>query len=130
MSGSRALMLAGLSGLALALSACGAVTVKPKGAFASRGVVDDPRTAGADRIGCLRADKFAVQLVGNTDVVINGNVRVHFDATIGASQWDQIRNTPGSQGAEVIGAALVYPGNAPDSELGPIEACMALGVKG
>jgi hypothetical protein len=92
--------------------------------------VDDPRTARADRIGCLRADKFAVQVVGDTDLVINGNVRVHFDSTIGASQWDQIRNAPGVQGAEVIGAALVYPGGASDAELGPIEACMAQGVKG
>lgn len=123
-------MLAAIAGLSLALSACGAVAVKPKGGFASRGVVDDPRTARANRIDCLRSDKFAVQLVGNTDVVINGNVRVHFDATIGASQWDQIRNTPGVQGAEVIGAALVYPGSAPDSELASIEACMAQGVKG
>lgn len=124
------LLLAGVAALSLALSACGAVAVKPKTGFSSRGVVDDPRTARADRIACLRANRFAVQVVGNTDLVINGNVRVHFDATIGASQWDQIRDQAGVQGAEVIGAALVYPGDASDTELGPIEACMAEGVKG
>jgi len=33
-------------------------------------------------------------------------------------------------GAEAIGSALLYPGTAPDSDLQPIEDCLAHGVKG
>jgi hypothetical protein len=34
------------------------------------------------------------------------------------------------QGAEVIGSALVYPHQTPDSVLSSIEACLAQGVQG
>ena len=51
-----------------------------------------------------------------------------FTPTPGAAQDQQISgHTPG---AEVIGSALLYPGTAPDSELQPIEDCLAQGVKG
>jgi hypothetical protein len=128
MSATRAILLAGLSAMSLGISACGTIDVKPKAPAASRGVVDDPRTARGDRVACLKGDRFSVQEVGNTDLLINGSVRVHFDATPGASEWDQIRNA--EQGAEAIGGALLYPGNAPDGQLGQIEACIAQGVKG
>jgi hypothetical protein len=105
--------------------------VKPSasasGAPVSRGRVDDPRTMRPDHVACLRADGLPVQTIGATDLAI-GNVRVHFDPTPGGAQDDQMRNR--EQSAEVIGSALLYPGNAPDSELGKIEACLAEGVKG
>ena len=126
MSATRALMIAALAGLALALSACGAINVKPR--TASRGVVDDQRSINGDHVACLRADKLPVQVVGNTDLLIGGQVRVHFDPSPGGAIYDQIRDA--AQGEEVIGSALLYPGDASDSELSAIEACMAIGVKG
>jgi hypothetical protein len=128
MSATRVLLLAGLSALSLGVSACGTIDVKPKNPSASRGVVDDPRTARGDRIGCLKAAGFNVQRRGNTDLLIDGSVTVHFDPTPGSAEDDQIRDR--EQAAEVIGSALLYPGNAPDGELGQIEACVAQGVKG
>ena len=121
-------MIAAMSALALALSACGAINIKPKAASASRGQVDDQRTMGGDHVACLQANKLPVHLIGNTDMLIAGQVRVHFDPSPGAAIYDQIRDA--AQGAEVIGSALVYPGNASDSEMNQIEACMAIGVKG
>jgi hypothetical protein len=51
-----------------------------------------------------------------------------FASTPGAAQADQIIGS--AQGAEVIGSALVYPNQAPDSLLNGIEACLAQGVQG
>ncbi|HLJ01786.1 MAG TPA: hypothetical protein VKT31_00020 [Solirubrobacteraceae bacterium] len=128
MSATRAVMIVALTAVALALSACGAINVKPRNPTASRGVVDDQRTILGDHVACLQADKIPVQLVGNTDMLIAGQVRVHFDPSPGAAIYDQIQDH--AQGAEVIGSALLYPGDAPDSELNAIEACMAVGIKG
>jgi hypothetical protein len=128
MSATRVVMIAALAGLALAVSACGSINVKPRNPTASRGVVDDQRTILGNHVACLHAEKISVQLVGNTDMLIGGGVRVHFDPSPGAAIYDQIRDS--AQGAEVIGSALLYPGAAPDSELNAIEACMAVGVKG
>jgi hypothetical protein len=118
---------------ALALCACGTVDVKPTGTTtggvpASRGRIDSPATTKTNHVECIRADKLSVQEIGTTDLLINGSIRVHFDPTPGAAQSDQIRDR--EQAAEVIGSALLYPGNAPDSELGPIETCLARGVSG
>lgn len=121
-------MIVALAGLTLALSACGSINVKPRNPSASRGVVDDQRTTLGNHVACLRADRIPVQLVGSTDMLIGGGVRVHFDPSPGAAIYDQIQDN--AQGAEVIGSALVYPGGAPDGELSAIEACMAVGVKG
>ena len=128
MSATRAVIIAALGALSLGVSACGTIDVKPKVASASRGVVEDPRTARSDRIACLRGDRLTVQLIGTTDLVVNGSVRIHFDPSLGASEYDQMSNR--EQGAEVIGGALLYPGDAPDGELTQIETCIAQGVKG
>jgi hypothetical protein len=53
---------------------------------------------------------------------------VTFLATPGAAQYAQISGS--AQGAEVIGAALLYPNQAPDSELSLIENCLSSGVQG
>ena len=113
---------------ALAASACGAA-VKP--ATGSRGSIDDPRTAKANRIQCLTDKHFAVQEVGLNELLIGpqpAGPRVLFDATEGAAQGVQIHGQ--QPGAEVIGAALLFPDQASDKELGAIENCLAKGVKG
>lgn len=116
----------------LALSACGTINIKPSagassGASASRGRVDDPRAMNPDHVACLRAAGLPVQLVGATDLTVAG-LHVHFDPTPGSAEDDQLRNR--EQSAEVIGSALLYPGNATDAELSKIEGCLAAGVKG
>jgi hypothetical protein len=109
---------------ALALSACAVTANKPAG----RGRVADPRTQ-AGRLDCLRAHHLPVTEVGATGLQIGqppAGPTIRFTPSSGAAQADQIEGL--SQGAEVIGSALVYPNQAADSELGVIENCVAQGV--
>jgi hypothetical protein len=50
-----------------------------------------------------------------------------FAPTAGMAEGRQIEGK--AQGAEVIGAALLYPNNAPGAELTVIENCLGQGVK-
>jgi hypothetical protein len=125
------------SGLAaLALSACGSITVKPTSASgipASRGRIDDPRTTKNNHVACLRKAGLSVANIGagNLQVGAPGSgPMVLFTPTPGAAQADQIQGYRWAQGAEVIGSALVYPNQASDSELGKVEACVGTGVSG
>jgi hypothetical protein len=116
--------------IALAATACGSA-VKP--ATGSRGKIDDPRTARANRIECLTGQHLPVQKVGLNELLIGpqpAGPRVVFEATEGASQGVQISGLRQQQGAEVIGAALLFPDQASDKELGTIETCLSKGVKG
>ena len=109
--------------IALAASACGSA-VKP--ATGSRGKIDY-------RIQCLMAKHIPVQKVGLNELLLGpqpASPHVVFDATEGASQGVQISGLREQQGAEVIGAALLFPAQASDKELGTIETCLATGVKG
>jgi hypothetical protein len=119
---------------AVTLSACG-TTAKPVAGSASldrtkpagRGVVDDLRTS---HLRCLRAH-FTVTKRGTSDLLIGTGteqVTASFAPTPGAAQEEQISGHV--QGAEVIGSALLYPGNAPDGRLKTIEGCLAEGVSG
>jgi hypothetical protein len=70
-----------------------------------------------------------VSEVGATDLQIGQlptGPTVRFTPSPGAAQAAQLEGQ--GQGAEVIGSALVYPNQAPDSELGVIENCVAQGV--
>jgi hypothetical protein len=121
---------AGVCLIALAASACGSSV---KSATGSRGKIDDPRTAKANRIECLTDKHLPVQKVGLNELVIGAQPagpRVVFAPTEGSAQGDQISGQLQYQGAEVIGGALLYPNQAPDKELGTIETCLAQGVKG
>jgi fermentation-respiration switch protein FrsA (DUF1100 family) len=110
---------------ALALSACSVTADKAGG----RGSVADPRTQ-AGRLACLRAHHLPVSEVGTTGLQVGAppaGATIRFTPTPGAAQADQIAGQ--TQGAEVIGSALLYPNGASDSELGVIENCIAHGVK-
>jgi hypothetical protein len=130
--------LASVSALAVAaLAGCGAVAVKPAGngrsgssggSRASVGAAAAPVSPAAAHTGCLRADHLQVRQLGISDLLIDPSVRVHFAPTPGGALADQIEGR--AQGAEVIGAALLYPGAAPDAELTVIENCLASGVSG
>jgi hypothetical protein len=109
---------------ALALSAC-SVTANTSG---GRGRIADPRTQ-AGRLDCLRAHHLPVGEVGATGLQIGplpAGATIDFSPSTGSAQAAQLEGQ--AQGAEVIGSALVYPNQAPDSELKVIENCVAQGV--
>jgi hypothetical protein len=121
--------------LAIALSACGSIAVKPvasrNGQPASRGVYDDPRTKTPHHLQCLRAAHLPAQPFGLTGIQVGASPTgptIYFASTPGQAQGDQIAGQ--AQGAEVIGSALLYPNGAGDGELKTIENCLAKGVKG
>jgi hypothetical protein len=113
---------------ALAASACGSAV---KSATSSRGKIDNPATAKANRIQCLTDKHIPVQQVSLNELWLGpqpASPRVVFDATEGAAQGVQIHGQ--YPGAEVIGAALLFPDQAPGKELSVIENCLSKGVKG
>jgi len=122
--------------VALALSACGSIEVKPTsstGAPVSRGKVDDPRTTQNNHVMCLRQQHFRVAEIGPNKLQIGtwpAGPTVLFTPTAGAAQAYQIQGVRWAQGAEVIGSALLFPNQATDSELGKVETCIAEGVLG
>ena len=54
---------------------------------------------------------------------------VEFQPTAGAAEALQIQGVRSAQGAEVVGAALLYPHRAPSWELTDIENCLSVDVK-
>lgn len=124
---------------ALSLSACGAASKPEAGTPAamvkSHKGVEDPRTKHVD---CLRQDHIPVHLEQTTVAgqslpgfqvgTATGGPTVSFEPTPGDAQGVQIHGQ--AQGAEVIGAALVYPNQAPDGLLSKVESCVAQGVSG
>ena len=112
---------------ALALGACGQVAKPPHG----HGKVDDPRIDNPNRVACLRQQRLPVQTVGQSGIQIGslpGGPTIQFEPSPGAAQNLQIEGA--AQGAEVMGAALLYPRQASDAELTVIENCLAKGVTG
>lgn len=132
---SRAKWAAAAVLVALSLSACG-VASKPEAGSASaatksKSSYSDPRTK---HVKCLRAAgiHFRELMIGRYPSIQVGTrpngPTIEFAATPGAAQNDQIQGR--AQGAEVIGAALVYPNQAPNALMSKVEACMAEGVSG
>jgi hypothetical protein len=121
--------------VAVALAGCGAVQVQPttpagSATLASRGKVDSPITDMQDRLGCLEADHLTVHVLGPTKLQVGAapaGPTIVFTPTIGTAQAEQIDGN--TQGAEVIGTALLYPNQGSASELTSIEDCLAQGVQ-
>jgi hypothetical protein len=120
---------------AVSLSGCG-VASKPEAGSAqavttSKHQLADPRTK---HIRCLKADHIGYHLfmTGKEPSIQVGTKptgpTIVFAATPGAAQNVQI--TGQSQGAAVIGAALVYPNSASDALMDKVDICMARGVSG
>jgi hypothetical protein len=79
----------------------------------------------------MLAQNLPVTQVGNTGLRIGtapGSATVEYLPTPGAAQQAQISGQV--QGAEVIGAALLYPNQAPDAQLAQVEGCLSGGVQG
>ncbi len=124
---------------ALSLSACG-TTSKPEAGTPKaitkihRGL-DDPRKK---HISCLEQEHIPVRpeqvvvagqsLPGFQVGTVASGPTVSFEPTPGAAQSVQIQGQ--SQGAEVIGSALLYPRQASDKLLTQVENCVAQGVSG
>jgi hypothetical protein len=120
---------------AVSLSACG-VAAKPVAgsaeakATASKNITD-PATK---HLKCLAKHHVMTrQYMRDDRTVIQVKTRpagptIVFYPTPGAAQYEQIAGQ--SQGAEVIGAALVYDNQAPNKLLSTVENCVAEGVSG
>ncbi len=125
MSSLKTLLAGGLA--VVALGACG-TTVKPS---QGRGRIDNPRTGGPDYLKCIHDRGLSAVEVGATSIQVGqlpGGPMIRFLSTPGAATAAQIAGQ--TQGAEVIGAALLYPNRGSDSELQAIEGCLGQGVKG
>ena len=136
MSRGKLIVACGLT--ALAVSACG-MSAKPVAgtpgishAQGNHAQVSDPRTK---HVTCLKADGLPVHLFrasGARPAIQVGSPpsgpTVIFEPTQQAATGVQIVGQ--AQGAEVIGAALVYPNQASDSLLQKVESCMDIGVSG
>ncbi len=124
---------------ALSLSACGTTSKPeagtPKAIAKIQKGLDDPRKK---HITCLEQEHIAVRPVQFTVAGRSlpgfqvgsapSGPTVSFEPTAGAAQSVQIYGQ--SQGAEVIGSALLYPNQASDKLLSQVEDCVAQGVSG
>ncbi len=114
--------------MAVVLSACASTAKPPQG----HGKVDDPRTNNPNRLACLRQlGSPHSRRWGETGIQIGtlpSGPTIEFTPTPGIAQGRQIQGQ--AEGAEVIGAALLYPHQAGDSELTGIENCLAKDVTG
>jgi len=135
-AGTSARAAVALLGCAAALAGCGAVRVQPttpsgSKTLASRGRVDSPLTDMDNHLGCIRSAHLPVQVVSPIQLQVGAlpsGPTIVFTNTPGAAQSDQIEGQ--SQGAEVIGTALLYPHQGSDAELASLAACLQQGVSG
>ena len=85
----------------------------------------------SNHLKCIQQHHLPVQEVGATGLQIGSapsGPLVEFTSTPGIAQGDQIQGK--AQGAEAIGAALLYPNQGSDDELQTIENCLTKGVNG
>ena len=121
---------AAILGLAAALlCGCSSSAKPPQG----RGKIDDPRTNVVNHLKCMQSQRLPAQKVGQVGIQIGAlpsGPTVRVLPTPGAAQAAQIEGQAQYQGAEVLGAALLYPHGGTDNELNQIESCLASGVSG
>ena len=94
-----------------------------------RGRAANPRSAGPDYLACLLAAHLPARKQGLTSIQVGtlpSGPRIVFEPTAGIAEGEQIEGK--ALGAEVIGAALLYPNQAPGAELTTIENCLGQGV--
>ena len=121
--------------VAMSLSACG-VAAKPEAGSAGAAAISKKQAfnPAIKHFVCLRQEHIAAHLKTQGGLpTIQVRTRpsgptVEFLATPGAAQDQQIKGL--AQGAEVIGAALLYPNRASDALLKKVETCVANGVTG
>ncbi|HEY3945682.1 MAG TPA: hypothetical protein VGL78_10680 [Solirubrobacteraceae bacterium] len=118
--------MAAVCAAAVLVSGCAGLA-KPAG---GRGAAVDPRTGPPNYLACIRADRLAVSKRGSDSLQVGrlpSGPTIVFEPTAGIAEGQQIEGK--AQGAEVIGAALLYPNHASGGELTVIENCLGQGVK-
>lgn len=139
MSSAKLLAASGLT--ALLISACGTSAKPVAGSIPAskpdgRGKVDDPRIDNPNHVKCLKQDGFQVKkirLSGLPSLQIGNSPSgptVMYEPTAGAAEGAVMQGLSWAQSAEVIGSALVFPNQAPYSEMKKVETCIAEGVLG
>jgi hypothetical protein len=125
---SQAMRPLAVLGAVLGLCGCASTVKPPQG----RGSVDSSLTSPPNRVACLRAARLPVQEIGRSTLQIGAlpaGPTVKFEPSPGVAEGLQLEGIRSAQGAEVIGAALLYPHQAPDWQLAAIENCLSAGVK-
>jgi hypothetical protein len=115
---------AAITVVAMILCGCSSVVKPPQG----RGHAEDPRS-DAGRLQCLMTHHLPARELGRTVIQIGplpAGPTIQFEPSDGAAETRQVEGM--AQGAEVIGAALLYPHRASDAELNEIENCVAQGM--
>ncbi len=110
---------------AVVLSGCSGLS-KPAG---GRGAAVDPRTGPPNYLACLRSNRLTVSEQGHNTLQVGSlpsGPTIVFEPTAGIAEGQQIQGK--AQGAEVIGAALLYPNHAPGAQLTVVENCLGQGV--
>lgn len=111
---------------AVVVSGCASLA-KPAG---GRGAAVDPRTGPPNYLACIRADRLPVSERGSNRLQVGqlpSGPTIVFMPSADIAEGQQIEGK--AQGAEVIGAALLYPNHASGAELTVIENCLGQGVK-
>ncbi len=118
---------------AIAVACAGAVVLQGCASAATpaggRGRAADPRTAGPNYLACIRSSHLPVSELGSNRLQVGQpptGATIVFEPTAGIAEGRQIEGE--ALGAEVIGAALLYPNHAPGSQLTAIENCLGQGV--
>lgn len=116
-------LAAAACGAALALGACGG-SDSPADSPAS-GKPPDPNDKRAVAFACLRDDKqLPVRMVGDKSIQVGdrGGPRVEFFVSSGEAEGRQFDGN--AQGAEQIGAALLYINRGGEDQLKLVEECL------
>jgi hypothetical protein len=116
------LLAAGACGAALALSACGGSDAPAKPSSAKP---PDPNDKRAVAIACVRDQEgLDVQPIGDKAFRVGGpgGPRIDFFVSSGEAEGKQFDGE--AQGAEQIGAALLYINKGTDDQLEKIEKCL------
>ncbi|MGI8750324.1 MAG: hypothetical protein ACR2J6_07225 [Thermoleophilaceae bacterium] len=117
------LLAAAACGTALALSACGGSDSPAKSP--ASGQPPDPNDKRAVAVACLRDDKqLPVRVAGDKSIQVGGRrgPRVEFFVSSGEAEGRQFDGD--AQGAEQIGAALLYINRGSEDQLKLVEECL------
>jgi hypothetical protein len=112
-----------LSGVALALSACGGSDSPAKGP--GPGGPPDPNDKRAVAFDCIKNKKgYPAQLVGSKSIQVGSKTGPRIDFFVSGGEAEGRQFDGNAQGAEQIGAALLYVNRGSDDRLAQIEDCL------
>jgi hypothetical protein len=114
---------AALLSAVLALSACGGSDEPAKGPGA--GAPPDPNDKRAVAFDCIKNKKgYPAKLVGDKSILVGGKDGPRIDFFVSGGEAEGKQFDGNAQGAEQIGAALLYVNHGSDERLAQIEDCL------